>query len=127
HNERPQEPDAFRDDRGFILPAFINHADEAVVVYFAKYIKNPVIIDPLLPAVLINVVNLGAHELGQRSHLFDAVIVVVIGGSRNRWAIGSFSAGEMTRIEKQSKVRMVYFALKTQHVLARARETAMVL
>src|SRR5438874_7259024 len=94
---------------------------------FAENTKNTVVIDPLLPAILVQVVNLGAHKLGQRSHLLDAVIVIVIGSAGDLWAIRPVPAGEMTGIEKQGEVRMVHFAMETQHVLAGARETAVVL
>src|SRR5207237_6287217 len=101
--------------------------DEPVEMYFAEDAENPVVINPLLAAVLVQVVNLGSHELGQRSHLFDAVIVIAICSSGDLWAIRPVPAGEMTGIEKQCEVGMVHFALETQHILARARETAVVL
>jgi hypothetical protein len=41
--------------------------------------------------------------------------------------IRSFSTGEMTRVEKQGEVRMVHFAVETERVAARARETTVVL
>ena len=98
-----------------------------VVVNATEDIEDPFVVDELLAALFVDLIELDADEGGEGGYLFEGTVLVLVRVPFLLGSTGAVATREMAGIEHESEVGMVDRRMKTEHVVAGGGEAAMVL